>query len=338
MKNKLLLFLLMSLILCSCQREVYQPTETSGEPDSVVSTPFTVPTEAPIGVAKDLDSATPQPDWETLYTDANPVSDSQELIAILQDLYDRFMAQLDQPGWYRFYFGWVEPGKQVSWVHISAPESVQFDGLLGLYDYPEFYAPGFIWPTAVVGPDGQVGFTQKTEVMDDYYFTGRDASFSILDELELDLNNIGYFAGDYEGAGSFGHLELLRTIHLIQNPVDDHGAAHREFSFEGWVGTYEDQPAFVLKTTTLYSGVLPMMESGERPVRQEIYTCYDLQNGGAIATKSDYWYQSGNSEVGDWWMLNYDQVEWFEALPEREQQIYDEALRRLDEFNQGGTP
>lgn len=37
-------------------------------------------------------------------------------------------------------------------------------------------------------------------------------------------------------------------------------------------------------------------------------------------------------------MLNYDQVEWFEALPEREQQIYDEALRRLDEFNQSETP
>ena len=324
--------LLLALIAMSaCQRETYPPTATPGAPETAGSTPTATP-----GLAADSDPATPRPDWETLYTEADPVSDSEELIAILQDLYGRFMAQLDRPGWYRFYNG--EVGKRVSWVHISAPETGQFDGLLELYDYPEHYAPGFIWPAAVVGPEGQVGFTQKTEAMDDYYFVEQADVFSFLDDLEPTLDNLGYFAGDVEGAGQFGHLELLRTIHLIQNPVFDHGAAHQEFSFEGWMGACKDRSAFVLKTTTLYSGVLPVMESGERPVREESYTCYDLQNGGAIATKTDWFYQSGNSDVGDWWMLNYNLIDWFETLPDREQQIYAEALRRLDAFNQGEEP
>ena len=332
MKNKTLLFLLLSLILCACQREAYQPTPTSGAPDPAVSTPSATP-----GLAADTNPATPQPDWETLYTEANPVSDPEEIIAILQDLYDRFMVQLDRPGWYRFYAG--EAGKRVTWVHISEPESGLFDGLLELYDYPELYAPGYIWPTVVVGPDGQIGFTHQAEAMDDYYFVERPDVYSFLDDLEPSLDNIGYFAGDVEGGGQFGHLKLLRTIREVQNPVHDHGPAHSESSFLGWVETYEGRPVFVLKTTTLYSGVLPMMESGERLVRDESYTYFDLQNGGAIVLISDDYYQSGNVDLGEenqptW--FNYNLVEWFEALPEREQQIYDEALRRLDEFNQSG--
>ena len=121
--------------------------------------------------------------------------------------------------------------------------------------------------------------------------------------------------------------------------MHDHGGAHRESSYAGLVGFYEDQPVFVLKTTTLYSGVLPVMESGERLVRDESYTYFDLQNGGAIVNISDNYYQSGNVDLGEEnqpTLYNYNLVEWFKALPEREQQIYDEALRRLDEFNQSG--
>ena len=335
MKNKLLFFLLLSLTLCACQREAYQPTATPGAPDPAVSTQLSAPSATP-GLAADTNPATPQPDWETLYAEADPVTDPEEIVAILQDLYDRFMVQLDRSGWYRFYAG--EAGKRVTWVHISEPESGLFDGLLELYDYPELYAPGYIWPTVVVGPDGQIGFTHQAEAMDDYYFVERPDVYSFLDDLEPSLDNIGYFAGDVEGGGQFGHLKLLRTIREVQNPVHDHGPAHSESSYLGWVETYEGRPVFTLKTTTLYSGVLPVMESGERLARKEVYTCFDLQNGGAIATKSNWWYQSGNTDEDDWWMDNYHVVERFDTLPEREQQIYDEALRRLDEFNQSETP
>jgi hypothetical protein len=333
MKNKGILIFLLSLTLSGCQRETYQPTGTPGATEEVVSTTLSALTATP----GDPGAATPQPDWETFYTEANPVTDSEELIAILQDLYNRFMAQFDRPGWYRFYGG-GDLGEQVFWVHISAPESRRFDGLLELYDFPEHYAPGFIWPTTVVGPEGQVGFTHGTEALDDYYFVERPDVFSFLDDLEPTLDNLGYFAGDVEGIGQFGHLALLRRIEGIQNPVHDHGGARRESSYAGWVGTYEGQPVFVIKMITLYSGVLPVMESGERLVRDESYTYFDLRNGGAIATKSDYWYQSGNTDEDDWWMDNYHLVDWFETLPDREQQIYDEALRRLDEFNQSGMP
>ncbi|MFZ3150413.1 MAG: hypothetical protein WA116_01885, partial [Anaerolineaceae bacterium] len=234
-----------------------------------------------------------------------------------------------------------EVGKRVTWVHISAPETGQFDGLLELYDYPELYAPGFIWPAAVVGPEGQIGSTQKTEAMDDYYFVEQADVFSFLDDLEPHLDNINYFASSIYRIGPFGHLKLLGVIEGVQNPVYDHGAAHSESSYLGWVGTYEDRPVFVLKTTTLYSGALPMMESGERLVRDEGYTYFDLRNGGAIVNISDNYYQSGNIDLGEEnqpTLYNYNLVEWFEALPEREQQIYDEALRRLEAFNQSGTP
>jgi hypothetical protein len=319
--------------LSACQRETYEPTEPPGDTVSaLLSTPSATP-----GLAADTNPATPQPDWETLYTEADPVTDPEEIIAILQDLYDRFMVQLNRPGWYCFYAG--EEGKRVTWVHIRAPESDLFDGLLELYDYPELYAPGFIWPTAVMGPEGQIGSTHKTESMDDYYFLEREDVFSFLDDLEPSLDNIGYFAGNVYGAGQFGHLHLLRAIRGVQNPVHDHGGAHRESSYAGLVGFYEDQPVFVLKTTTLYSGVLPVMESGERLVRDESYTYFDLQNGGAIVNISDNYYQSGNVDLGEEnqpTLYNYNLVEWFKALPEREQAIYDEALRRLDEFNQSG--
>lgn len=337
MKNKVWLFLLLNLILSACQRETYQPTAIPGAPEAAASTPLSTPSATPGSAGDEPGAATSQPDWETLYTEANPVTDSEELIAILQDLYDRYMAQFDRPGWYRFYGG-GDLGEQVFWVHISAPQSRQFDGLLALYDSPDLYAPGFIWPLVVVGPGGQVGFTHLTEAMGDYYFVERPDVFSFLDDLEPTLDNLGYFAGDVEGIGQFGHLELLRRIEDIQNPVHDHGGARRESSYAGWVGTYEGQPVFVIKMITLYSGVLPVMESGERLVRDESYTYFDFRNGGAIATKMDWFYQSGNSDVGDWRMDNFHLVERFDAFPEREQEIYDEALRRLQEFNQRETP
>ena len=337
MNNKLLKILLISLVLSACQREVYQPTETSPtEPEPFISSPQST-LSAPPGLADDDPSeATSRSEWEIQYTAENPVSEPEELIIILQDLYDRFMAQFDRPGWYRFY-GSGDLGEQVAWVHIATVETRQFDGLLDLYDYPDLYATGFIWPTAVVGPEGQIGFTQKTVKMDDYYFVERSSFFDILDELDRHLDNVGYFSGDIDGGGQFGHLMLLSAIRGVENPVDVHGTARRDFNFEGWVETYENQPVFMVKTTTQYSGALPVMESGERPVREESYTCFDLQNGGAIATRSDYRYQSGNTDFGDWWMRNYNLVDWFEALPDREQQIYDEALLRLNEYNQRKT-
>ena len=334
MKYKEMLLILLCLPLCSCQREVYQPTEISDAQEAVLSTPFTVPTEAPVNAAKDLDPATPQLGWETLYTEVNPVFDSETIIAILQNLYNRFMAQFDQPGWYRFY-GSGDLGERVTWVQINEPETGRFNGLLQLFDYPEQYAPGFMFPANIISPDGEIGFTHGIETQDDYYFETPPDYYAFLFNLERTLDNLGYFTNDIEtGSGPFGHLMLLKAMQAVQTPVDTHGAARREFSFEGWVSTYETQSVFIIKTTTRYSGALPIMESsGERPVREESYTYFDLQNGGAIATKSDYWYQSGNMDEGDWWMINFHLVERFENLPEREQQIYDDALRRLDEFN-----
>jgi hypothetical protein len=330
--------LLVLSTLSACQRESYQPTAIPGTAGTALSTQLSASTVTP-GLATETNAVTQQPDWETQYTEANPVTDSEELIAILQDFYDRFMAQFNQPGWYRFYAG--EVGERVTWVHISAPETRQFDGLLELYDYPELYAPGFIWPTAVVGPEGQVGFTQKTEAMDDYYFLDKDSSSNFLADHEPTLNNIGYFIGDVEGVGQFGHLHLLRTIQSIENPVHDHRGAYSESNFTGWIGTYENQSVFVLKTVTVYSGVLPMMESGERLVRDESNTYFDLRNGGAIVNISDNYYQSGKIDFGEEnqpTLYNYNLVEWFEILPEYEQNIYDEALQRLEAFNQGGSP
>ena len=277
MKNKLLLlFLLLSLTLSACQRETYPSTATPGAPETAGSTPTATP-----GLAANSNPATPRPDWETLYTEANPVSDPEELIAILQDLYDRFMAQFDRPGWYRFYDG--EMGKDVLWVYIPEPETGQFGGLLELIDNPEYYAPGFIYPRKVMGPIGQVGFTHLTETMDDYYFVERPDVFSFLDNLDPTLDNLGYFSGYVTGGGHFGHLMLLGVIQEIRDPVYSHAGAHRESSYAGWMGMYEDQPAFVVKKATLYSGILPITESGERKVKEEGRTYFDLQNGGGYS-------------------------------------------------------
>jgi hypothetical protein len=325
MKNKLLLFLLMSLILCSCQREVYQPTETSGEPDAVVSTPLTTPSAAP-GLAANSNPATPQPDWENLYTETNPVTDSQELIRILQDLNQRFMNQLNKPGWYRFYN--MEIDSQIKWIHLSEPESGRFDGLMDLYNYPEFYAPGFIRPNQILTLAGESASTGMTLSMDDYYFIEDEAP-----PPEPNWDNLSYFTGCDRCMAPLLIKSYIRWIQDPDNEIDSH--SKRDTVFQGWVGTYEDQPVFVFKSSVTYLTNMPIMQSGERLQTEEEFMYFALHNGGAIAAVANFYFPSGNSYLGDALPYNHNNITWFEQLPEREQSLYDEASRRLHEFING---
>ena len=78
-------------------------------------------------------------DWETLYTEDNPVTDHQELIRILQDLKGRFLNQFDKPGWYQLV--WLN---EIYWIHISDPDSGRFDSVLHYSEHEKYN--GFLRP------------------------------------------------------------------------------------------------------------------------------------------------------------------------------------------------
>ncbi|MBE3086296.1 MAG: hypothetical protein IMZ64_08785 [Bacteroidetes bacterium] len=326
LKTKCLLLFLICLLLSACSREVYQPAESttatqspgiSGQNSTSISSE-PVPTDQ-----------TPQSsefDWENLYTETNPVTDSQELIRILQDLNQRFMNQLNKPGWYRFYN--LEIDSQIIWIHLSEPESGRFDGLMDLYNYPEFYAPGFMWPLQILTLAGESASTGKTVSMDDYYFIEYEAP-----PPEPNWDNLSYFT---RCDRCMAPLLIKSYICWIQDPDNEIvPKSQKDTVFQGWVGTYEDQPVFVFKSSVTFLTNMPIMESGERLQTEEEFMYFALHNGGAIAAVANWYYPSGNSDLGDVLPYNHNNITWFEQLPEREQTLYDEASRRLHEFING---
>jgi len=318
MKNKFLFFLLLSLILSACQREAYQPTATPGAPDPAVSTPLSAPSAMP-GLAADTNPATPQPDWETLYTEANPVSDPEEIIAIFQDLYDRFMAQLDRPGWYRFNFMDIE----TIWIHVSNLESGRFDGVISLFTHEKY--DGFIWPVTFLSLDGHYGRTVKNEAMDDFSFYALEAQppGPVWENLDY------YLACD----NCIAPVNLQGLIEWVQDPdTKVQPKSLKKTEFDGWIVTFENQPVFTFRIRVTYLTNPTISSNGELTQTEEVITHFSLVNGGAISQTTNWYYQSGSALMHGTVPLNLHIKAWFEELPEQEQALYDACYRKLIEF------
>jgi hypothetical protein len=314
--KSLICYLMIILILTGCARETYkvqEPTSTTPDPTAGLGVPVISTAEFSPEAGEN-----PQPpacDWEALYTEDNPVTDPQELIRILEDLNKRFLNQFDKQGWYRLsFFDYI-----THWIHVSDPGSGKFDGTMNFYTH-EMY-DGFIWHAAFLSLDGHYGRTIKNAAMDDFSFYTLDSQ-----PPEPTWGNLGYFlACDH----CMGHLLLKEYIDWIRDPDNAiTPKSEKKTEFQGWVETFENQPVFTLRIQVNFLTNLPTTETGERVQTEEIITHFSLVNGGAISETT-----SGNADMDDTLPFNLHLIAWFEELPKQEQAIYDEAARKLIEFD-----
>lgn len=263
---------------------------------------------------------------EIAYTKDNPATDNQEILSILDRLVTRFLAQFSKAGW--FYF--PNNGKDSYWLHIPEPGTDTYDQFLFIRQYSS-YAAGFIWPFSIVLPDGSWGVSQISPGLDDYQFIkgGQQTEFPTV------LANLDAFSGNVDG-GVFGNTILMRYLHLVKNPEDDMDiGAEVSRTFSGWVEPYEGQDVFVLLTQETYSGMKPRLESTRKVIdREDIYTYFNLKNGGRIAEKYKIFLESGDS-IEDGLRFNQDLVQYHESLPPEVQTLYDQAAEKLRIFLAG---
>lgn len=312
--------LIILLTFSACTRESY--------PVDVPTNTLPVPVIEPRNPAIDETASThsvdeiPQAavaDWDSLYTEDNPVTDPQELIRILQDLKGRFLNQFDKPGWYQLKFGDLE----TNWIHVSVPGSERFDSVI-TYNEHEKYPEGFLRPWSFLSLDGHYG-RMLSPTLDDFHFVSLATQ-----PPEAIWENLDYYlACDFCVASE--HMDFL--IQWIRDP-DNHISEKslKETHFSGWVGTYEDQPVFIFKIKVKYLTNMPVTETGEQlQIHDQSYSI-SLANGGTIVGISDRFYLSGNQDLDDSLPYNAHLITYFETLPERVQTLYDECYRKLIEF------
>lgn len=317
-KITILMFLL--LLLGGCARQSSSEEElTNAMPMPVIETANPVVQENVTSTVTDENN--PQAaatDWETLYTEDNPVTDPQELIRILEDLKGRFMNQFDKPGWYQ-----LEMSGETYWIHVSVPGSERFDSVLS-YIENEKYSEGFLNPTSFLSLNGHYG-RMLSPTLDDFYFVPLET-----EPPEAIWENLDYYlACDFCVASE--HLDWL--IQWIRDP-DNHISEKslKETHFSGWVGTYEGQPVFILNINVKYLTNLLVTATGEQVEIDDNFYYISLANGGTIAENSDRFFLGGGENLNDLLPYNLHQIAYFETLPERVQTLYDECYKKLTEF------
>ena len=256
-------------------------------------------------------------DWETLYTEDNPVTDHQELIRILQDLKGRFLNQFDKPGWYQLV--WLN---EIYWIHISDPDSGRFDSVLHYSEHEKYN--GFLRPWNFLSLDGHYG-RMNSPSLNDFYFVPLETPPS-----ETVWENLDYYLScDFCVASE--HLDfLIRWIRDPDNHISEKSLKQTHFS--GWVGKYENQPVFIFKINVKYLTNFAYVDT-EKLIETEDHSYYlSLFNGGTIDGNTDRFYLSGGEELDDLLPYNLQQIAYFEELPERIQTLYDECYKKLVEF------
>ncbi|MGB4595566.1 MAG: hypothetical protein WBI14_06635 [Anaerolineaceae bacterium] len=339
--RKVVSMILCLAVLASCSHETYQETPQS-TPAVMIQTPSPMPNqETQSDPHNELEPTTVDSfeEWQQHYTSINPTQDPVVIKSILSTLLDNYYAQFNKVGWYRFQFrsGTYEQYFLVTtWVHINDPATLGFDMLMQLYDHPR-YAAGVIVPVSLLTPSGDQGSAHITTIGDDYQFEPMNDIFS--SPPESNLPHINFYTGDAsEETAKFGDKVLQKVIRLLDNPfVTEINGNTQQHSFSAWFELLEDQPVFVLSTVVVHGGTLPITESGERLKSDDNLNYFNLNNGGEISHTYTLHYLSGRSDTYSE-PTDYDQIQWFEVLPEAEQLIYDEACTRLEEINQTQKP
>ncbi len=260
-------------------------------------------------------------DLGTTFTHDNPITDNEQISFILEELLSQFLSQFAQAGWYHF----PTDGRDSFWVHFPVAGSDTFDQFLWTRQYPS-YAPGFVLPASIVVADGSWGVTQISNGLDNYQFERGGNK----PERPTALAELDYFAGDTINSGVFGNTILMRYIYLVQNPEDDlDRGVDISRTFSGWVEEYEGQDVFVLLTHETFPSMRPRLNDNRAVVDQgDIYTYFDLKNGGRIIEKYIYILEGGGSQE-DGLRFNQHLVGHYAALPPDVQGIYDQAAEKL---------
>ena len=278
--------------------------------------------------------STDDPELGVAYTRDHPTKDNRQIVAILDSLLDRFLAQFSKAGWYSFHYQTddLTHGDNF-WLHIPEAGKDRFDEFLYTRQYTD-YANGSVWPASLTLSDGSWGYAGIKPGMEDYQFRhgGRQP------EHPTTLANLDYFGLNWNG-GVFGNTALQRFIRMVENPedrMDEDDRAPRAFS--GWVDAFEGRQVFVLLTHKTFPGSKPLLEDSHNVVdSQDVYTYFDWTNGGRIAEKSIFFLEKGGV-VENEGQFNQHQVEYHETLPPDVQAIYDRATEKLRAYLSGKQP
>ncbi|MGI6741435.1 MAG: hypothetical protein ACOX7C_08200 [Brevefilum sp.] len=329
-------------LLCSCSRPDYADQASQTEfPQPDVDT-FVIPTEANIipeqmsfekeNVQISEDDFVPYQN----YTKENPITDPETLIQIFNKLEPRYFAIFDKTGWYRFDLGLIsrdDPNSSKSfWLHFANLDEMRFDSSLYIYDYPNLYPEGKLMLNSAF-INGMAGSTSYDFESWNYHFNkpfDYNPDFQMPEPILANYN--AYIPDDTPCSPPLGHCWLYREIDNIQNPVFEDREVKDVSSFTGWFETKNGIDSFALKTTTDSVGVLRAdSDTNKLATRRTSIHYYDLENGGFFFTEFLSDYTDGTSRAYTWDEAS-NKVEWFERLPDRVQEVYDEALPKLEEL------
>ncbi len=332
--KSLFLGCLLIFMLSGCTRESYNPTPAKTPPIVAGSNDSPQLTPSPDVTPDQLETTISDFEhWQNTLTPQNPSQDKEVIKTILQTLLDRFVAQFDKAGWYKFdeRMGTYEDlNRKVTWVHINDPVTLNFDQYFQYYDVPGVYAPGVVAIGGILTIEAKQGVGAITETLDDYRF--RQPEFPFREPPVTNLINPDFYLDEHIDEMQFGDDRLSLLLFLQDNPLEtEPNGNSQEHLFAVWFEQLDGQQVLVLKEKVKHGGTLPRTVSGERLQSEDRVLYFNLENGGQIMLSYTWYYLSGNTDSYSE-PKALDNITWFADLPPDEQARYDEATRRLEEF------
>jgi hypothetical protein len=343
-----LLILAISFLLASCNPATPKPTQLADlretplpaatlSSEELVQTLTAMPSNQP--------ESSPMPpqvtpsvkaDWENA-TAANPITDPQEISQIFDDLHQRYMAQIDRPGWYRSYSQSLE---DVSWLHVYDVDGWKIDATMHYFDRSEEGNP---IPETILCLDGDYGIVKREDYHSGEYTFYSEAELNNLRPYygslpwlqqkmpEKSWDNLAYFLG-HNRIGS-ENLQAMKSA--VLDPYDAiYPNAKKDIYLYAWVDELESLPVLVLQVHTLYSGELPKILIDEPVQIEDNFTYFSLENGGAIAERLELRFQNLDYHISPYYPIGFHLLTYFEELSSRDQTIFDQTCQKLAEFRQ----
>lgn len=308
--------------LSACNHEVYKvpaPTEAQPTPTLLFQS-----TNTPENIQLPVDSSIVSVE-DPPYTNDEPASTSEELTPLINVIQERYLSAINKPGWYTS--GVLLKGYS-AWVYISDPETKSIRELFRMMPVLNYSNPqGNVIVNQMLLPDGKDGTFGLNDQQND----------TIITILGLYSPTATYTMGGdlppYFFLLENHFLNVLLNNRFPENEDYDKSPNKNGTTTRAWLSGEGENRLLEIEIHSVGLGGRKNSESDARETEStEIYQ-FNWVTGDWVSFYQKQHYTDGTDFVttlDEEWLSRY-KFQYYESLPAKVQQMYDDAARKVRE-------
>jgi hypothetical protein len=262
---------------------------------------------------------------EKLYSLDHPAIEPDEINALLEIIKQSYLSGITKEGWYAS----MDPyQKDQVWVYIDNPETKSIKEMFLTISVLDYSNPlGDVIVEQILLPDGKNGFFGLNEARSDTVIT-------ILNEYAVNMT--------YSMGGGFPPYFFLLENHfvnamidlsLIQGKPEEQSPFQIETTTKAWMSGEWDNRLLQIEIRSVGLAGRKSLESDARQTKATATYRFDWSSGNWVSFDMKQLYNDGTvlETILDEERLSKYKYQYYESLPAKVQQLYDDAARKVRE-------